>query len=139
MSRKTQTVEAVIQLTKENCYYMCHGVCSLNVVQGVFVQPVDPVPPNHLLFCPLLSEQMAGGQNERVVPVAQCACGHIQVLGRHQRACVAERKGIPLAVEWKDKQARCRVCGDRGGDRNPVGTRVLPLETVSGDSSEETT
>ncbi len=131
MAGKTEAVEAVIQLTRENCYYMNHGICSLSLIEDAYVNPPDPLKMNELLFCPRLYRQMCGKEPCRLAPVpaARCGCSHVQIFGRVQRACIAERRKLTLPVKWKDDRPLCSVCSE--DSTNAEGTRILPLEITS--------
>ncbi len=126
------TVEATIQLTKANCYYMNHGVCSLSLVDDFFVSAADRLPQNDLLYCPRLLAQMTGKEKDKAVPALPCNCGHVQILGGHQRACIAERKQLVLPIkidESKGEQELCEVCGGQTTlqSKEETGKRILSL------------
>ncbi len=125
------TVEATIQLTKANCYYMSHGVCSLNLIEDFFVSAVERMPQNDLLYCPRLYQRMVSGK-DRAVPAVPCDCGHVQMLGGHQRACIAERKGLVLPVKIEDDREARALCGVCGGQtsmhtKEATGKRILSI------------
>ncbi len=126
------TVEATIQLTKANCYYMNHGVCSLSLIDDFFVSGADRLPQNDLMYCPRLYKQMLGKEKDKPVPAVPCNCGHVQILGSHQRACIAERKDLVLAVKIeddKDEKPLCAVCGGQTSlhSKEATGKRILSL------------
>ena len=102
------TVEATIQLTKANCYYMTHGVCSLSVIEDHFISPTERVQPNDLFYCPRLYALMCGREKDKAIPAVPCNCGHVQILGNPQRACIAERKELVLQLEINDDKTAIR-------------------------------
>ncbi len=125
------TVEATIQLTKANCYYMTHGVCSLTLVDRFFVSQ-DRVAQNDLLYCPKLYQQMLDPDKDKPVPAVPCNCSHVQILSGHQRACIAERKGLVLSLKIEDDKeapALCAVCGGQTTlqGKESTGKRILSL------------
>ncbi len=126
------TIEATIQLTKTNCYYMNHGVCSLSLVDDFFISHSERVSQNDLLYCPRLYAQMKARAKDRPVAAVPCDCGHVQILSTPQRACIAERKGLMLSMKVDDnKEARplCGVCGGQTSlhSKEATGTRILSL------------
>ena len=125
------TVEATIQLTKANCYYMTHGVCSLNLIDDFFISTNDRMAQNDLFYCPRLYKRMASGK-DRPVAAVPCDCGHVQMLGGHQRACIAERKGLVLPVKIEDDKEARALCGVCGGQttihaKEDAGKRILSI------------
>ncbi len=127
------TVEATIQLTKANCYYMTHGVCSLSVIEDHFISPTERVQPNDLFYCPRLYALMCGREKDKAIPAVPCNCGHVQILGNPQRACIAERKELVLPLEINDdKQERelCDVCGGQTTlhEDEEAGKRILSVK-----------
>lgn len=130
------TIEATIQLTKTNCYYMNHGVCSLSLIDDFFISSSERLPQSDLLYCPRLYKQMLSKDKDKPVPAIPCDCGHLQILGSHQRACIAERKNLILTVKIEDdKEAKalCSVCGGQTTlhGKEAAGKRILSL-TVRG-------
>ncbi|MBQ3093894.1 MAG: hypothetical protein IJC52_01870 [Clostridia bacterium] len=126
------TVEATIQLTKANCYYMTHGVCSLSIIDDFSFSAVERLPQNDLLYCPRLYKHMQSKDKDRAIPAIPCDCGHVQILSGHQRACIAERKGLLLSLKVDDdKEARplCAVCGGQTTlhSKEAAGKRILSL------------
>lgn len=126
------TVEATIQLTKANCYYMNHGVCSLSLIDDFYISPTERLAQNDLLYCPRLYKQMQGKDKDKPVPAVPCNCSHVQILGGHQRACIAERKNMVLALKVEDdKEARqlCSVCGGQTTlhSKEATGKRILSI------------
>ncbi|MBQ9414420.1 MAG: hypothetical protein IJU16_04765 [Clostridia bacterium] len=135
MSELKGKVEATVQLTKSNCYYMNHGVCSLSIVEDFFIDPGERLPQNDLFYCPRLYAQMTGKNTLRPVPVVPCDCGHLQIISGHQRACISQRRSLTLPVrvdESRGERAFCAVCGgqttmrDKEG-REDAGKRILLL------------
>ena len=130
------TVEATIQLTKSNCYYMNNGVCSLSLIEDHFISQLDRLAQNDLMYCPRLYKQMIGKEKDKPVPAVPCDCGHVQILGNHQRACIAERKDLVLALEIADdkqEQAFCSVCGGQTTlhGKEDAGKRILSLKVCA--------
>lgn len=129
-------VETTIQLTKTNCYYMTHGVCSLSVVEDHFLSPTERLSQNDLFYCPHLYSLMIGREKEKAIPAVPCDCGHVQILGQHQRACIAERKGLTLPLEINDdkkERALCDVCGGQTTlhDKEETGKRILSVRVYA--------
>lgn len=132
------TVEATIQLTKANCYYMSHGVCSLTLIDDLYITPTERLPQNDVLYCPRLYKQML--ERDKAVPAIPCNCSHVQILGGHQRACIAERKGLTLSLKIEDDKAERELCNVCGGQttihsKEATGKRILSL-TVRAVSSK---
>ena len=131
------TVEATIQLTKANCYYMTHGVCSLTLIDDLFISSAERLPQNDLLYCPRLYKQML--DKDKPIPAVPCNCSHVQILGGHQRACIAERKGLTLPLKIDDDKGErdlCSVCGGQTTlhSKEATGKRILSVtvRAVSG-------
>ncbi len=126
------TIEATIQLTKANCYYMNHGVCSLSLIEDFYISGTERLPQNDVLYCPRLYKQMLGKEKDKAIPAVPCNCGHVQILSSHQRACIAERKDLvlPLKIEDdKEERAFCSVCGGQTTlhTKEATGKRILSL------------
>ncbi len=126
------SIEATIQLTKANCYYMTNGVCSLSIVDDHFISTNERLPQNDLLYCPRLYKLMTGKDKDKTVRATPCNCGHVQILGSQQRACIAERKNLVLPLEIKDDQkekALCPVCGGQTSlqGKEDAGKRILSI------------
>ena len=127
------TVEATIQLTKANCYYMSHGVCSLSLVEQFFVSQNERLSQNDLFYCPRLYAQMQAGAKVRPVSAEPCDCGHVQILSHPQRACIAERKDLVLSLKVDDSKEGRPLCGVCGGQTtlqpaDDTGKRILTLK-----------
>lgn len=126
------TVEATIQLTKANCYYMNHGVCSLSLIDDLYISHTDKLAQNDLMYCPRLYKLMQTKEKDKAVSATPCNCGHVQILSQHQRACIAERRGLVLSLKVDDKQeprALCAVCGGQTSlhGKEATGKRILSL------------
>ncbi len=126
------TVEATIQLTKSNCYYMNHGVCSLSLIDDLFLSNNERLAQNDLMYCPRLYKQMLGKEKDKAIPAIPCNCGHVQILSGYQRACIAERKGLVLSLKVDDNEeprAVCTVCGGQTTlqTADATGKRILSL------------
>ena len=126
------TVEATIQLTKSNCYYMTHGVCSLTLVDDYFISHEERLAQNDLLYCPRVYAQMKTRVKDRPASAVPCDCGHVQILSHPQRACIAERKGLILSLKVddnKEERAACSVCSGQTSltQSDATGNRILSL------------
>ncbi len=126
------TLEATIQLTKANCYYMNHGVCSLSLIDDLFISNTERLAQNDLMYCPRLYKLMLTKEKDKAIPAIPCNCGHVQILSGHQRACIAERKDLLLSLKIDDdKEARplCAVCGGQTTlqSKEAAGKRILSL------------
>ena len=127
------TVEATIQLTKANCYYMSHGVCSLSLIDDFSFSAVERLPQNDLLYCPRLYKHMVNKEKDRAIPAIPCDCGHVQILGSPQRACIAERKELVLPLEINDDKTErelCNVCSGQTTlhEEDSTGKRILSVK-----------
>lgn len=127
------SIEATIQLTKANCYYMSHGVCSLSVIEDHFISPTERLAQNDLFYCPRVYALMLSRDKEKAIPATPCDCGHVQILSNPQRACIAERKDLMLSLEIDDnkkERALCDVCGGQTTlhDKEEAGKRILSLK-----------
>lgn len=91
-------IDAVITLSPLTCYYMRTGKCSLDVVSAFYVSKAAKTAANDLLFCPRLYRAMCGRERLKPITVSPYKCGHAEVITGHQRACIASKKGIALAV-----------------------------------------
>ncbi len=123
------TVETTIQLTKANCYYMNHGVCSLKLVEDFHISN-ERLAQNDLFYCPRLYKQML--ENDKPIPATPCNCSHVQVLSGHQRACIAERKNLVLSLKIEDDKEAPELCAVCGGQltmqsKESTGKRILSL------------
>lgn len=126
------TIEATIQLTKANCYYMNHGVCSLSLIDDFYISGTERLPQNDVLYCPRLYKQLLTKEKDKAIPAIPCNCGHVQILSNHQRACIAERKNLVLSLKIEDdkeEKAFCPVCGGQTSlhSKEATGKRILSL------------
>ena len=76
---------------------------------------------------------MLSKEKDKPVPAVPCNCGHVQILGSHPRACIAERKGLVLNLQIADgnkERALCSVCGGQTtlDDKEEAGKRILSLK-----------
>ena len=136
MSGTKGTVEVTINLTKNTCYFMKTGKCSLNVVDD-FACSSGKIGTGDLLYCPKLYKTMQSKKDQmRPVTVALCECGHGEVLSGHQRACIASQRGIPLPIRPADEEVRpaCPICGGQmtfEAGMNDSGVRIVTLNAVA--------
>lgn len=126
------TIEATIQLTKANCYYMNHGVCSLSLIDDLYISNTERLAQNDLMYCPRLYKMMLTKEKDKAIPAVPCNCGHVQILSGHQRACIAERKDLLLSLKVEDDKeprALCTVCGGQTTlhSKEATGKRILTL------------
>ena len=136
MSGTKGTVEVTINLTKNTCYFMKTGKCSLNVVDD-FACSSGKIGTGDLLYCPKLYKTMQSKKEQmRPVTVALCECGHGEVLSGHQRACIASQRGISLPIRPADEEVRpaCPICGGQmtfEAGMNDSGVRIVTLNAVA--------
>ena len=114
MSTIRGKLETTISLSKATCYFLKTGRCSLNVVTDYYITPALPALPGDLLYCPRLYRAMQNREKLKPVTVVPCKCGHVQVTAGQQRACIAARKGLELAMRAEGDEMReaCKICGD---------------------------
>ncbi len=143
MSAPKGTVDVTINLTKNTCYFLKTGKCSLNVVED-FVCSSGKIATNDLLYCPKLYKAMRSKKDTmRPVSVALCECGHGEVISGHQRACIASQRGVPLPIRAVDDNVRpaCSICGGQmtfETNPNDSGARIVTLNAVAVLDEEET-
>lgn len=138
-------MEATISLSKSTCYFMKTGKCSLSVIGDHFVSPAGKLAANDLLYCPRLYKSMLNKAQEKPIVIHPCGCGHAEVLSGHQRACIAARTGVPLAVQtppdWEERTA-CSLCDGQitFESQNIGGIRIVTVRAVvdTGDDPVET-
>lgn len=127
------TIEANIVLNKTTCYYMKTGKCSLEIVSDFFVSPQIKTAANELLYCPRLYRAMADQEQMKPALITPCACGHAEVVSGSQRVCIANRKGLPLAVKAAGEESKeaCRVCdGQVTFEENAGGKRIVSFRAI---------
>ena len=69
---------------------------------------------------------------ERLKPITvmPCECGHAEVVSGHQRACIASRKGMELAIKPVGSRFKetCPVCmGQITFDESNSNNRIIAL------------
>jgi hypothetical protein len=126
MSRKKREVEAAINLSPLTCYRMRTGKCSLDVVLSHYLPKAPKIDANDLLFCPRLYQSMRRRRRLNSIAATLFKCGHLEVIAGHQKACIAGRKGIALAV---------RPAADSGSDKCPVCESQLTFDNNSDTTS----
>ena len=131
MSIVKGTIEANITLSKSTCYYMKTEKCSLNLVSDYYISAQTKTAANDLLYCPRLSRAMR--TRMKPILITPCECGHAEVVSGHQRACIASRKGLSLAVKAAndDTKEACRVCdGQVTFEENVGGERIISFRAI---------
>ena len=114
MSVSKAKIDLTIKLSKNTCYFLKTGKCSLNVIDDFSVSGSLKIPTNDLLYCPKLYKTMCTKKEQmRPITVALCECDHGEVIAGHQRACIASQRNLPLHVRASDEAVRttCSVCG----------------------------
>ncbi len=133
MSIVKGTIEANITLSKSTCYYMKTGKCSLNLVSDYYISAQTKTAANDLLYCPRLFRAMSNRERMKPILITPCECGHAEVVSAHQRACIASRKGLSLAVKAAndDTKEACRVCdGQVTFEENVGGERIISFRAI---------
>ena len=137
MSAVKGMLEATVLLQKSTCYYMKTGRCSLDLVSDLSMATAVKSAPNDLLYCPRILNALKTKGRDRTVKVVSCRCGHAEVVGAPQRACVAHRTGLQVAVEVDSEKCfdLCPVCGrqmtfDEEEAMRTGGTRIVALNAV---------
>ena len=133
MSVVKGTIEANITLSKSTCYYMNTGRCSLQIVSDFSVSPQCKTAANELLYCPRMYRAMLNRERMKPILITPCECGHAEVVSGHQRACIASRKGLSLAVEAAGEECKeaCRVCdGQVTFEENTGGERIVSFRAI---------
>ena len=133
MSIVKGTIEANITLSKSTCYYMKTGKCSLNLVSDYYISAQTKTAANDLLYCPRLFRAMSNRERMKPILITPCECGHAEVVSGHQRACIASRKGLSLAVNAAndDTKEACRVCdGQVTFEENVGGERIISFRAI---------
>ena len=128
-------LEATITLSKSTCYFMKTGKCSLHFIGDHFVSPTNKVAANDLLYCPRLYRSMQNKEQEKPITILPCECGHAEVVSGHQRACIAARTGLPVAVQVApDREDRpfCSLCDGQitFESKNTGGIRIVTVKAV---------
>ncbi len=132
-------VETIISLNKSTCYFMKTGKCSLNVVKDFSASDAITAAPDELLYCPRLLQHMQNSEKPAEVSVIPCDCGHAEVVSGHQRACIAEQRGLELEFvsAEKDQKPACSLCeGQLSFDEN-AGLRIVTVRAVIDMDSEK--
>ncbi len=129
-------VDLTIKLSKNTCYFLRTGKCSLNVVDDFAISGTAKLATNDLLYCPKLYKTMRTKKEQmRPVSIALCECGHGEVLSGHQRACIASQRELPLALRATEEELRptCSVCGGQMtfDSVNNSGARIVTVHAVA--------
>ena len=133
MSIVKGTIEANITLSKSTCYYMKTGKCSLNLVSDYYISAQTKTAANDLLYCPRLFRAMSNRERMKPILITPCECGHAEVVSGHQRACIASRQGLSLAVKAAKDNTKeaCRVCdGQVTFEENVGGERIISFRAI---------
>lgn len=148
MSVSKAKIEVTIKLNKNTCYFQKTGKCSLNVVDDFAISGSTKLSTGDLLYCPKLYKTMCAKKDKmRPITVALCECGHGEVLGGHQRACIASQRNMPITVRAADEEVRptCSFCGGQmvfDAAEQGSGARIVPLHAIvlqDGDNTPEET
>lgn len=128
-------MEATITLSKSTCYFMKTGKCSLSIIGDNYVSPGGRVASNDLLYCPRLYRAMCTKEQNKAITIVPCGCGHAEVVSGHQRACIAGRTKLPLAVRAAPEQEDrpfCSVCDGQVTfeTQNTGGIRIVTVKAV---------
>ena len=78
---------------------------------------------------------MQGKEQDKAITIAPCECGHAEVVSGHQRACIAARTKMPLAVRAapeSDERPFCSVCDGQitFESKNTGGIRIVTVKAV---------
>lgn len=123
-------IEASITLSRSTCYFMRTGKCSLDVVTDYYVATSTRTAASDLLYCPRLHRAMRNRERMKPIAVTPCECGHAEVVSGHQRACIASRKDIELAIQpaGPETKTACPVCGGQiTFEENTGSNRIVTL------------
>lgn len=128
-------IDVTIKLSKNTCYFLRTGKCSLNVVEDFSMSSPQKIPTNDLLYCPKLYKTMCTKKDMRPITVALCECEHGEVLSGHQRACIASQRNLPIQVRASEEKVReaCSVCGGQmtfDSVPNDSGARIVTLHAL---------
>lgn len=129
-------IEANITLSKSTCYFMLTGKCSLDVVTDYYIAISTRTAANDLLYCPRLYRAMCNRERLKPIAVTPCECGHAEVVSGHQRACIASRKQLELAIQpaGQDLKDSCPHCGGQiTFDENYGNNRIISLRVYADD------
>ena len=128
-------MEATITLSKSTCYFMKTGKCSLGIIGDNFVSPNGKLAANDLLYCPRLYRAMRTKEQDKPITILPCECGHAEVVSGHQRACIAGRMRLPLAVRAapdREERAFCSLCDGQVSfaAKDTGGIRIVTVRAV---------
>ena len=126
-------VETIISLSKNTCYFMKTGKCSLNVIKDFSVSDLTVPAMDELLYCPRLLQTMRAADKPPVVSVIPCECGHAEVVNGHQKACIAEQMDLELEFvdAEQDEKAACSLCeGQLSFDGGVIGRRIVSVRAL---------
>jgi len=112
MAIKKGKIVASISLTQATCYQMQNGICSLELIDSLYISPTVRLAPNELLYCPRLYTQMKARDDMKPLPISLHDCGHADVDCAYQRTCIASKKRIEQEIIPDDEVAPtlCRMC-----------------------------
>ncbi len=132
MSIVKGTVEVTLHLSKQTCYFLRTGKCSLNIIENLSMSPQAKVAQNDLLYCPKLYRSMKSRKGKPIV-IIPCECGHGQVVTGHQRACIASQKRleVELKAEGDTIDPACSFCtGQVTFDGDAAGQRIVTVRAL---------
>jgi hypothetical protein len=69
--------------------------------------------------------------------ITPCECGHAEIVTGHQRACIASRKGLQLAIRpaGNKLKSNCPICeGQIMFDKNSGTNRFVRLKVCAHDN-----
>lgn len=126
---KKARIEATVLLTKNTCYFMKTGKCSLGLISD-FEFSGGKIAQNDLMYCPKLLRAMRSKEKLKPITLTPCRCGHGQIVSGQQQACIASQCGFPVVVQPADDDVleNCDVCGGQITlEQNLGGQRIINL------------
>ena len=134
-------IDVCINLSKTGCYFMQTGRCSLDVVSDFYISSPLHMAPGDLLYCPRLYSAMKNNERMKPLAVIPCECGHAEVVSGQQRACIASKKMMEIAIRPAGRKIKetCPACkGQITFEQNSTGTlRTVPLRVCVEDEDED--
>lgn len=140
MSMAKNKQDLAVSLNPSSCYFLRTGQCSLDVVTDYYITPSAQTAPDDLLYCPRLFRAMQNRERMKPITVTPCVCGHAQVLSGRQRACIAAKRGLELAVRTADGERRkaCKACTlSKAGKEEAGGDRIITITVLAELDGEE--